>query len=95
MLAAFDDLDRALAAYEQVGDDCADTVLSVVCGDICDAEVSLYSTAPSTPAGAMRLLRAIADYLSEDGRLYDTYLETVLGDAVRNAAAVLERGALS
>ena len=95
VLAAFDGLSRARAAYEQVGDDCGDAVLDAVCEDICSAEVDLYSTAPTTPAGAVRLLRVVADYLSEKGTLYDVYLEPVLGDAIRNAAAVLEQEAQS
>jgi hypothetical protein len=95
VLASFDGLGRARAAYEQVGDDCVDAVLNVVCEDMRNAEVDLYSTAPTTPAGAARLLRVIADYLSEEGNLYDTYLEPVLGNAIRNAAALLEHEAQS
>ena len=92
-MAAFEGLGRARAAYEQVCDDCVDAVLDVVCEDMRNAEVDLYSTAPTTPAGAARLLRVIADYLSEEGNLYDIYLEPVLGNAIRNAAAVLEQEA--
>jgi hypothetical protein len=91
VLTAFEGLGRARAAYKQVGDDCDDAVLDIVCEDMRNAEVALYSTAPTTPAGAARLLRVIADYLSEEGNLYDTYLEPVLGNAIRNAAALLEQ----
>jgi hypothetical protein len=95
VLAALEGLARARAACEQVGDDCDDAVVDLVCGDMRNAEVALYSTAPTTPAGAARLLRVIADYLSEEGNLYDIYLEPVLGNAIRNAAALLEQEARS
>jgi hypothetical protein len=95
VLAALEGLGRARAAYEQIGDDCSDAVLNHVCADKRNAEVALYSTAPATPAGAARLLRVIADYLSEEGNLYDIYLEPVLGNAIRNAAALLEQEARS
>jgi hypothetical protein len=92
VLTALEGLGRARAAYEQqVGDDCVDAVLDVVCEDMRNAEVALYSTAPTTTAGAAQLLRVIADYLSEEGNLYDIYLEPVLGNAIRNAAALLEQ----
>lgn len=95
LLAAFEGLGRARAVYDQLDHDVEDDVLNVVCEDMRNAEVNLYSTAPTTPAGAARLLRVIADYLSEEGNLYDIYLEPVLGNAIRNAAAVLEQEALS
>jgi hypothetical protein len=91
ILAAFAEIERTRAAYEQIGDDPSDAVLDAVCADICDAEVSLYSTKPTTAAGAARLLRFVADYFDEDDQLQDTYLTDVIGGAIRNAADVLER----
>lgn len=60
-----------------------------------DAERAIYETAPSTRAGALRLLRHIADFLDEDDVVNDLYVGDVVGDAIRNAVAVLEREAQS
>ncbi|MGD9541085.1 hypothetical protein [Methylocystis sp.] len=60
-----------------------------------DAERALCETAPTTREGASRLLRHLADFLSDDDVVNDHYLDDVVGDAIRNAVAVLEREALS
>jgi hypothetical protein len=45
----------------------------------------------TTRAGALRLLRHLANFLDEDDVVNDLYLDEVVGDAIRNAVAVLER----
>ncbi len=55
-----------------------------------DAERAICETAPTTRAGALRLLRHLADFLDEEGAVNDLYLGDVVGDAIRNAVAVLE-----
>ncbi len=54
---------------------------------------ALCETPPTTRSGALRLLRHLADFLDEDDVVNDLYLGDVVGDAIRNAAAVLEREA--
>jgi hypothetical protein len=39
----------------------------------------------------LRLLRHLANFLDEDDVVNDLYLDEVVGDAIRNAVAVLER----
>lgn len=95
IFAAIAKVAKARVVCDQLQDDAEDAVVNSVCQTIRDAEVDLYSTTPTTPAGATLLLRFVADYLSEEHNLYDTYLEPVLGDAIRNAAVVLEREARS
>ena len=58
-------------------------------------ELSVYCTAPTTPAGAAAFLRHVADYFDEMGGVNDTLLHDVFTDAIRNAVSVLEREALS
>lgn len=60
-----------------------------------DAERALCETAPTTRMGALRLLRHLADFLDEDDVVNDLYVGDVVGDAIRNAVAILEREALS
>ena len=55
-----------------------------------EAERELCETAPTTRAGALRLLRHLAEFLNDDV-INDIYLGDVVGDAIRNAVAVLER----
>jgi len=59
-----------------------------------DAERAVFEAAPTTQAGAVALLRFTAEFLEELG-INDTKVEDVLPDAIRNAAAVLEREAQS
>ncbi len=58
-------------------------------------ERAFYETAPTTHAGALRLLRHLADFLDEDDVVNDLYLGDVVGDAIRNAIAVLDQEARS
>ncbi|MFZ3178692.1 MAG: hypothetical protein WA156_00435 [Methylocystis silviterrae] len=60
-----------------------------------DSERALCETPPTTRAGALRLLRHLADFLDEDDVVNDLYVGDVVGDAICNAVAVLEREALS
>ena len=59
-----------------------------------DAEVAMHSTEPMTGAGAVRLLRVIAEFLDDDV-INDNVVGDMIGDSIRTAVAVLERGALS
>jgi hypothetical protein len=95
VLAALEGLGRARGAYAQVADDCADDVLDVACEDMRRAEVALYSTAPTTPQGAARLLQHVADFLDEDDVVNDNWVGGLIGAAIRNAFAVLDREARS
>jgi|GEM_PF-4875594 len=80
MWSAFEDLvEPACAATEARG----------------EAERDLLSTAPTSPAGALRLLHHLADFLDGDDVINDAFLDDVVGDAIRNAIAVFEREALS
>ena len=56
-----------------------------------DSECALYDTPPATRAGALWLLRHIADFLDEDDIVNDNWVGDMIGDAIRNAIAVLER----
>lgn len=70
----------------------ADTEAS---SDARDAERALCETPPTTRAGALRLLRHLADFLDEDDVVNDLYVGDVVGDAIRNVVALLEREARS
>ena len=59
-----------------------------------EAEVALFETPPTSRAGALRLLRHLADFLDDDDVVNDLYLGDVVGDAIRNAIKVLERETL-
>jgi hypothetical protein len=67
--------------------DDADTEASQDAGE---AERTLCETAPTTRAGALRLLHHLAEFLDDDV-INDIYLGDVVGDAIRNAVAVLEK----
>ncbi|MGJ0505236.1 MAG: hypothetical protein ACR65X_16130 [Methylocystis sp.] len=58
--------------------------------DVGEAERALCETAPTTRAGALRLLRHLAEFLDDDV-INDIYLGDVVGDAIRNAVPVLEK----
>ncbi len=60
-----------------------------------EAEVALFETTPTSRAGAVRLLRHLADFLDEDDVVNDNVVGDMIGDAIRNAVAVLERETLS
>ncbi|MGD9542226.1 hypothetical protein [Methylocystis sp.] len=60
-----------------------------------EARIALHSTKPTTPAGAAKLLRFIADFLDEDDVVNDIWVADMIGDSIRNAVAVLEREARS
>jgi hypothetical protein len=56
-----------------------------------DAEAEVFKTAPTTPAGALMLLRTIAGHIDEYG-VPDILAGDFIGDAIRNAVATLESG---
>ncbi|ULO22986.1 hypothetical protein [Methylocystis sp. SB2] len=60
-----------------------------------EAEREFVTTAPTTRAGALRLLRHLAEFLDGDDVINDRFLDDVVGDAIRNAIAVFEREALA
>jgi hypothetical protein len=49
------------------------------------SERALCETTPTTRAGALRLLRHLANFLDEDDVVNDLHLGDVVGDAIRNA----------
>ena len=55
-----------------------------------EAEVALFETTPTSRAGAVRLLRHLADFLDEDDVVNDMLVGDMVGDSIRNAVAVLE-----
>ncbi|KAF0205150.1 MAG: hypothetical protein FD172_4085, partial [Methylocystaceae bacterium] len=55
----------------------------------------VFESTPTTLAGALRLLRHLADFLDEDDVVNDMLVGDMIGDSVRNAVAVLEREAQS
>ncbi|MGJ0454181.1 MAG: hypothetical protein ACR65T_13280 [Methylocystis sp.] len=65
------------------------------CSVYFDADIDLYSTKPTTPAGAAKFLRFIADFLDEDDIVNDNWVGDMVGDAIRNAIAVLDQEARS
>lgn len=60
-----------------------------------EAEREFVTTAPTTRAGALRLLRHLAEFLDGDDVVNDRFLDDVCGDAIRNALAVFESEARS
>lgn len=56
-----------------------------------ETEVAIFETTPTTRAGAVKLLRHIADFLDEDDVINDMLVGDLIGDSIRNAVAVLER----
>lgn len=58
-------------------------------------ERELLTTAPTTRAGVLRLLRHLADFLDEDDVVNDLYVGDVVGDAIRNAIAIFKREPLA
>jgi len=54
-----------------------------------DAERAVYEAEPTSPAGAIALLRFAADFLEGNG-VNDTKLEDVFPDAIRRAADFFE-----
>lgn len=60
-----------------------------------EAERAFVTTTPTTRAGALRLIRFIADFLDEDDVVNDTWIGDVVGSAIRNAIAVFESEVVS
>jgi hypothetical protein len=60
-----------------------------------EAQRAVFESTPTTLAGALRLLRRLADFLDEDDVVNDMLVGDMIGDSVRNAVAVLEREAQS
>ena len=60
-----------------------------------EAQRVVFESTPTTLAGALRLLRHLADFLDEDDVVNDMLVGDMIGDSVRNAVAVLEREAQS
>ncbi|PWB90678.1 hypothetical protein C5688_09135 [Methylocystis sp. MitZ-2018] len=54
------------------------------------AEQELLATAPRTRAGALRLLRHLAEFLDQDDVVNDFYVDDLVGAAIRNAITVFE-----
>ena len=54
-----------------------------------EAERAVYEAEPTSPTGAIALLRFAADFLEENG-VNDTMLEGVFPDAIRAAADFFE-----
>ena len=54
----------------------------------------MHSTEPMTGAGAVRLLRVIAEFLDDDV-INDNVVGNMIGDSIRTAVAVMERETLS
>lgn len=59
------------------------------------AERGLLQTAPTSCAGALRLLHHLADFLDGDDVINDTRVDDVVGDAIRNAISFFESEARS
>ncbi len=96
--AAHADLDRILMAQAdaklRTGFDEAEANWNAAVDAEGDAECALFETEPRTPAGALALLRLAAAHVDEYG-VRDNWAGDLIGDAIRNAAAVLEREAQS
>ncbi len=60
-----------------------------------EAQREVFESTPTSLAGALRLLRHLADFLDEDDVVNDMLVGDMIGDSVRNAVAVLEREAQS
>jgi hypothetical protein len=60
-----------------------------------EAEREFLETAPTTRAGALLLLRHLADFLDGDDVINDAHIGDAIGDAIRNAIAVFESEAQS
>ena len=56
-----------------------------------DAERKLFESSPTTDKGALALIRAVADHIDEY-EVNDNVCGDLIGDCIRNAVAVLERG---
>ncbi|MBG0797543.1 hypothetical protein IYX23_07665 [Methylocystis sp. L43] len=92
IFAAIEKYQRAAAAFNQSEEG---TDQDAACSVYFDADIDLHSTKPTTPAGAAKFLRFIADFLDEDDIVNDNWIGDMVGDSIRNAVAVLEREALS
>lgn len=88
---ALEKVARARAAYEEAEGDAKDAAYRA----FGDAEFDLLSTEPTTPAGAAKLLWFIGEFLDGDGIVDDDWAGDLIGDAIRNAVAMLEQGARS
>jgi hypothetical protein len=92
IFAAIEKCQRAYAAFNQSEEG---TDQDAACSVYFDADIDLHSTKPTTPAGAVKFLRFIADFLDEDDIVNDNWIGDMIGDSIRNAAALLEREARS
>jgi hypothetical protein len=88
IVEALEAVGRARAAYERESEGDAQSAAYDVLGD---AQIDLYSTEPTTPAGAVRLLRFIADFLDQDDIVNDLWVGDIIGDSIRSAVAVFEQ----
>ena len=91
IFAAIEKVERAHAAFNQAEEGPDQDAASNV---YFDADIALHSTKPTTPAGAAKFLRFIADFLDDDV-INDNWVGDMIGDSIRNAITVLEREALS
>jgi hypothetical protein len=64
-------------------------------GETNEAQIAVFETEPTTPAGAIALLRFIGDFVDKPDVINDTTANGILGDVIRRAVDILERGALA
>ncbi len=76
-------------AKEEGGEDDDEAASKEAFAILGDAEHAVYEAEPTSPAGAIALLRFAADFLEENG-VNDTQLEDVFPDAIRRAADFFE-----
>jgi hypothetical protein len=76
-------------AREKAGADEAEAASNEAFGVLGEAERAVYEAEPTSPAGAIALLRFAADFLEENG-VNDTMLDDVFPDAIRAAADFFE-----
>lgn len=79
----------ARAAYDQAPQDLSDEAFD----RIGDFEIKLFSTKPTTRAGALQLLEYTASFLDQDGLVNDNLVGDKIGDTIRSAVAVMAREA--
>ncbi|NUJ81432.1 hypothetical protein HUN39_15645 [Methylocystis sp. FS] len=92
IFAAIEKYQRAYAAFNQ-SEEGPDQ--DAACSVYFDAEIDLHSTKPTTPAGAAKFLRFIANFLDEDDVVNDNWVGDMIGDSIRTAVAVMEQEARS
>jgi hypothetical protein len=86
-----------LSAIERAKADCglgaAQSALDAAWDAQSQSEVAVFETVPQTKAGALAVLRFAADFLDALG-INDTEVNGLLTDRIRDAASLLETGAV-